>query len=64
MSYVSTGEALKRPAPGTEPSRLRRVRIPGTVATLRPPVVRCPRDEGEGGAAAREAPWDVRAEQT
>jgi hypothetical protein len=44
-SNASMGEALKRPASRNEPSRLRRVRLPGTVPLPPPAVSRRPQGE-------------------
>ncbi|GGT72757.1 hypothetical protein GCM10010207_83270 [Streptomyces atratus] len=47
MANAPMGEVLKRPDSGNEPSRLRRVHIPGTVPLLSPVVSRRPHDEEE-----------------
>ncbi|GGZ27754.1 hypothetical protein GCM10010300_83670 [Streptomyces olivaceoviridis] len=58
-SNASMGEALERTDSADEPSRLRRVRLPGTVASPSSAVPRRPRDEetqeASGQDAARQA---------
>ncbi|CAM5526706.1 hypothetical protein [Streptomyces olivaceoviridis] len=53
------GEALERTDSADEPSRLRRVRLPGTVAPPSSAVPRRPRDEETQEASGQDAAGQV-----